>query len=292
MNQVIALYFPEDSFFKSTTSARYFEELWTPRSAREYALLSIASHDPANPTMASVFSRGDVDGIVSMANPEEFGKVVKILRAEINFGRRPAVSVIHPVDDCAAVVTDDYSGGYASASHLLDLGHRHILHFVVGKEVYPYYERLKGYRQAYIDRGLDPNQYLRGCLWHKETDPSPGLPGPDELVMPVLREHPEITAILARTDVIAVRTSHSLSKHGLKVPDDISVVGFDDTEPLTNDRGVNILTTVRLPLRDVGHTAAGQLIRMITGEQKGNCRTVLPVEFVVRNSTAPPRQRS
>ena len=177
INQVIALYFPAE-FFQVNYFGAVFRGVMDASIDHKYSLLSIASYDVANPTMAPVFSRGDVDGIISMANPEEFSKVLKMLRAEINFGRRPAVSAIHPVDDCAAVVTDDYSGGYASASHLLDLGHRHMPHFVVREQVYPHYERLRGYRRAYIDRGLDPNQYLRGCLWHEETDLSPGYPAP------------------------------------------------------------------------------------------------------------------
>ena len=103
-----------------------------------------------------------------------------------------------------------------------------------------------------------------------------------------LREHPEITAVLAMNDASALRAWALLEREGIRVPRDVSIVGFDDTDPKLDADGRNLLTTVRLPLEELGREAARQLVGAITGRTKREEPVILPTELVVRGSTAVP----
>ena len=102
----------------------------------------------------------------------------------------------------------------------------------------------------------------------------------------VLDAHPEITAILAETDMLAFGAQRVASERGLRIPEDLSLVGFDDIPPAA--RNVPPLTTVRQPLAEKGEVAYQLLQELLAGEAPRN--VVLPVELIVRESTAPPRE--
>ena len=101
----------------------------------------------------------------------------------------------------------------------------------------------------------------------------------------ILDAHPEITAILAETDMLAFGAQRLASERGLSIPQDLSLVGFDDIPPAV--RNVPPLTTVRQPLAEKGEVAYQLLQELLAGEAARN--VVLPVELIVRESTAPPR---
>jgi DNA-binding LacI/PurR family transcriptional regulator len=101
----------------------------------------------------------------------------------------------------------------------------------------------------------------------------------------VLDKHPEITAILAETDMLAFGAQRVAGERGLQVPKDLSLVGFDDIPPAV--RNVPPLTTVRQPLAEKGEVAYQLLQELLAGEAARN--VMLPVELIVRESTAPPR---
>lgn len=71
------------------------------------------------------------------------------------------------------------------------------------------------------------------------------------------------------------------------MPEDISIVGFDDTDPMPDRRGMNQLTTVRLPLADVGREAARMVLRGVAGDSPPEEQVMLPTTLIVRGSTAP-----
>lgn len=111
---------------------------------------------------------------------------------------------------------------------------------------------------------------------------------PDDPLATTLQAHPEITAFLAPNDASAHLAYDLFSRLGLRVPDDISLVGFDDTEPLYNAEGDNILTTVRLPLEELGRESARLLIARITRSEPEQREIMLPTELVIRGTTTPP----
>jgi DNA-binding LacI/PurR family transcriptional regulator len=99
----------------------------------------------------------------------------------------------------------------------------------------------------------------------------------------LLDESPGLTAIVASTDVLALQALRELSARGIRVPEEVSVVGFDDV-PAAAPAG---LTTMAQPLVEKGRAAARLLLQGIRGGERSTL--ILPTELVVRSSTAPPR---
>jgi DNA-binding LacI/PurR family transcriptional regulator len=106
-----------------------------------------------------------------------------------------------------------------------------------------------------------------------------------------VKDNPKYTAIIAQNDFSAVRVWRVLLEAGLQVPEGISLISFDDTDPIFSGIGGNILTTVRMPLREFGQEAASLILRAIDGSATNIQNIVLPTELIVRQSTTPPRER-
>jgi len=305
-NYVIGFLVPL-AFERAAYFSRMFHGVMGILSAEGYALVVAYSEDRAEQTrpLPPIFFRGEIDGLIAVANPVHTGPIVTQLRREPGFGARPVVTMINPVPGCAGVLNDDADGAYQATRHLLDLGHRHILHFT--------YERfgtidgrLQGTRRAMAEAGIDPETHLFELdlhahaatrHWYNPTQEDEVSHLPEEAqefssehpVLQALRAHPQISAILALNDPSALRAWYLLNQVGLRVPEDISIIGFDDVEAMPDTHGANQLTTVRLPLPEVGRAAARLLIRHITGHAGEEERVVLPTTLVVRGSTGPPR---
>lgn len=192
----------------------------------------------------------------------------------------------------SSVLVDDRRGAYLAARHLLDLGHRRVA--ILSMEVGPSpcfgwmdagrfrcaeyrveRDRAAGYAAALAEHGIELE---RLPIMEANNEPEPAARQAAEL----LAAHPETTAILAMSDVLALAAVAAARGRGLRVPQDLSVVGFDDVpEAALADPP---LTTVRQPIEEKGRAAA----RLIF--EGGGPRTeVLGVELVVRGSTAAPR---
>jgi DNA-binding LacI/PurR family transcriptional regulator len=149
---------------------------------------------------------------------------------------------------------------------------------------------LHGYQRACAEYGLDPDAVL-----HLRAYWAPYGKDPDarDWVWDALAQsfaaHPEITAILAESDHVAVQLYEALTLAGVRVPEEISLVGFDDTHVIANSSGENALTTVRVPLFELGCEAARLLLAILGGHAAPTTQVTLPVDFVPRHSTAPPR---
>jgi LacI family transcriptional regulator len=117
------------------------------------------------------------------------------------------------------------------------------------------------------------------------------VPGEDGGLPALLRAHPEITAIIAHNDPCAIHAILTLRQAGWRVPEDISVIGCDDTNRLLDATGRNILTTVRLPLCELGRCTAQLLLDRIAGRPIADPPPILPTQLIVRGTTAPPARR-
>jgi LacI family transcriptional regulator len=249
-------------------------------------------HDP----LPRICTTGEIDGLIFCYTSGWCNSLTERLREEPSFGDRPIVGLIDPVAGSSSVHADDLQAGYLAASHLLQLGHRHVIHSFdssqqrkYGLKVSPdnvYANRTRGIGQAYAEFGLDADEYAH-MVDVPRDDEEVEEKGPPFIQM--LRDHPEITAIIAPNDYVAVRLWSLLRKAGFRIPEDISMVGFDDTDPMMTEEGVGILTTVRLPLHQIGQEGARLMLRYINEEAYSIQNTVLPVELIVRNSTALPR---
>jgi DNA-binding LacI/PurR family transcriptional regulator len=235
-----------------------------------------------------------VDGAILLAGPDFGPHLVKALRAEPCFGERPIVSLQKPLSEpgCSAVLTDDWRGAYATMTHLLELGHRAVAHFV-GEPLGGYLveQRLAAYRQACHDFGADPQGVLHLVEWDLGLRWQSGPMA--EALLAWLRHHPEVTAVLAITDEGAVAIWEVLAAAGYRIPEQLSLVGFGDLDPVPGGAlgQENQLTTVQLPLTEVGCEAARLLIGQVTGEIVGDRQVTLPTSLVVRRSTGSPPRR-
>ncbi|MFI1940779.1 LacI family DNA-binding transcriptional regulator [Streptomyces purpureus] len=184
----------------------------------------------------------------------------------------------------AALAFDNRGGARRLTEHLLALGHRRIGYIAGPADRTTTRHRLKGHREAMAAAGLagDAEGQERATL-HGPYDRRCGY----DAALELLRRDPELTAIVAANDTIALGACAALRDQGLRVPDDVSVAGFDDL-PFSVD-AVPGLTTVRLPLYEAG-ARAGRLAMGTEEPPPGGVATIA-AELMVRGSTAGPRAR-
>jgi LacI family transcriptional regulator len=182
-----------------------------------------------------------------------------------------------PTLDIPTVGAANWAGGMAATEHLLGLGHRRI-GFVAGPvRLLCSRARLDGYRAALDGAGVavDDALIVPGDFYHQA-----GFDGCNTLLD--LEEPP--TAVFAASDQMALGAIEALRRRGLRVPEDMSVVGFDDLPEVR--WSAPPLTTVRQPLADMGKLATRTVLRLALGEDPVSPRVELATELVVRASTA------
>ena len=241
---------------------------------------------PGGPTGADRVSRVVMDGAIGVCLPTDADMVALLRRRGV-----PVVLVdSRPVRGWDAVNVHDRQGAQAAARHVIGLGHRHVALVTIelggdlriaslrSRSSNPVVtERLAGWRSVLDVPGVRTtvisspvngrtHGYAAGAL---------GLDG---------RDAP--TAFLCLSDVLALGVIDAAVERGLRVPHDISVVGFDDG-PLTGSV-TPPLTTVAQPVRDKGRLAGRILVGRLSGDRGAGQRHVLATELVVRGSTGPP----
>lgn len=182
---------------------------------------------------------------------------------------------------------DSYLGSYAATKHLLELGHRRI-GYLLCRTGLNHIQRHQAYRNAMADAGVCVREEWvceRGAQ-NLKNDIQYGARMFHELI----RRVPDLTAVMATNDNFAMGAIHSAVELGLRVPDDLSIVGFDDYDfsEFTNPA----LTTVMHPVEEAGRLAA----KAVDDYLKANGtvplpRQILPTKLLVRNSTGPVRRQ-
>ncbi|HEX2951816.1 MAG TPA: LacI family DNA-binding transcriptional regulator, partial [Armatimonadota bacterium] len=259
------------------------------------------TEDGEGTPLSPLFDRGDIDGIIGIH--DSFGELLQVLRQNKGFGNRPSISLTNPVAGSSVVRADDRLGAYLAARHLLSLGHKDILLFTFifaqdGREN----ERITGACDAFREYGLDPDQHLYTIPHYPGWLNTGGMqkihyqrmhitPYPLDETHPFLQylhDHPQITAILAPNDACALNAWQVLRAANISVPEQMSLVGFDDILITLDAENGKYLTTVHVPLYEIGTTAATLLLKRIFGELAEDEEITLPVELIDRGSTAPP----
>jgi DNA-binding LacI/PurR family transcriptional regulator len=249
--------------------------------------------------LPAIYRRDEIDGVLAISDHLRIG-LLELLRSEPGMAQKPIVGVVGPGNGTSTVRPDDYDAGYQAMSHLLDLGHRVTM---VVRMKSPSEKSIEGFRtrgivDACIERGLDPDTTLVDGGWTFKSEDLVSKTSKQlveehaKIIIQMIKERPEITAIVAPNDGDAQWIYWALRRSGIRIPEDISMVSFDDTEAILDDQGNNMLTTVRLPLFDVGEESAKLLIQRIRGEVNKDREIVLPVELIVRGSTSSPSQRA
>jgi LacI family transcriptional regulator len=235
--------------------------------AREVSLLERLMH-------------GTTDGGL-LVLPEESGSE---LRSLMTYGYR--FVVVDPrtlIDERVPTVSAAHSSGADQATrYLLGLGHRRIAAITGHGYMMATQERLRGYHSALGAAGVLPDPRL-------EVESNFDVDGGREAAAALLELEDRPTAIFAFNDPLAIGAMQAVLTRGLRVPEDISIVGFDDTA----EAGLVTpqLTTVRQPLAEMGRMGVSLLMRLLEGRRFEALHVELATQLVVRGSTAPPPAR-
>lgn len=277
--RTVGLALPLPARPRALSSGPYFEFVAAAAdrlAEHGYTLLSLISRDPGAADLVRLARGGHVDGMLLMQVRLEDPRVAALRVADLPFvtigrTRDPAGLVRVDVDFAAAAET--------AVGHLVALGHRRIA-FLGGAPDYGfYYHALDGFRRAHAAHGLPlpPDRVL-------SVDAASGL---HEALRPVLddRGAGRVTALVTVGDLEAATALHILVEHGLRVPDDLSIVALYDS-PLTA-LAHPPLTALRSPAEALTAEAVDLLLAMLAGRRPDNPERLLSAELVVRGSTSP-----
>ena len=213
-----------------------------------------------------------LDGLLIISLEKETEVIKKIDTLKL-----PTVVINQKINlpNVSYVATDDCNGGMKAVQHLLDLNHTKIALLGGTPKFYTSIERRQGYEQALQNAGIaiDPELILVGNF-----DKQKGY----ETIKALLEKRSDVTAIFAANDVMALGAYQAIKEKGLCIPDDISVVGFDNQEFC--DLVDPPLTTIRKHRRVMGEKAADIILENI--EQTGSVQQVtLQTDLIIRKST-------
>ncbi|WP_395659544.1 LacI family DNA-binding transcriptional regulator [Nocardioides sp.] len=198
---------------------------------------------------------------------------------------RPVTVVGADVPGWATVRIDDEAAARCATQHLLDLGHRRIGY--VGGAIDGVLDftapaaRVAGFRDTLAEAGIEPDVGL-------ETEGEFTVAGGMRAGVELLARPDRPTAIFAASDEMAFGVLRAARERGLRVPEDVSVIGIDDHEMSE----IFELTTVAQPVREQGRVAAQQVLAALTAQHWLPEQVVLPTRLVVRHTTAPPCDRA
>ena len=181
--------------------------------------------------------------------------------------------------DADYVVCDDERGGYLAGQHLAELGHRRTLVITAGPHISSSRERLGGFRWAMEERGIpvDPALIIQSDASAHDSN---------RMIDGLLADGLEFTAIFAFSDYIAWEVIYALNRHGVRVPQDVSIVGFDDVQ--SHMCFPPPLTTVHFPKRTICTKSVEILLERMRRSSDDFCHVVLDSRLVVRETTAAP----
>jgi len=227
----------------------------------------------------SVYRRGVADGaLVFSPMPEEQPRLLEVQNAGF-----PLV-VIHPgcsPEGLTSIEPADFEGARMAMQHLITLGHRRIAIAMESDVWGAGCGRLKGYKAALTEAGIpiDPTLTQIGLSGFPESGHA--------AAQHWLQAGVEFTAVLCFNDLVAYGLIQELNTFGIAVPEEVSVIGFDD---IPNSRYIPPcgLTTVRQPIADIGQQALEMLVRLIDGEIEPGEHIHVPMELILRGTTAPP----
>jgi LacI family transcriptional regulator len=237
--------------------------------------------------------------IYSLTDPKDSCEEVAALLAQVSNGvvcsaphhhdylaalgalRVPVVTIDNPGSFGPTIVCDNYNGACAAMRHLLELGHRRIAHIAGHEGSRTSLERRRAYEDVLRERGVRPDRALI-----VEGDNTLATAAALTQRLLALPEPP--TAIFTYNDAGALGALEAARLAGLRVPADLSVVGFDDVPQAAH--AAPPLTTVHQPVEQMGQSAVNTLLALLSGIQAVSSVITFPTSLVVRGSTGPPRK--
>ncbi|WP_307859053.1 LacI family DNA-binding transcriptional regulator [Herbiconiux sp. SYSU D00978] len=265
-------------FTLSTTgNMRTLEGIAASASEAGYAITLIPVSAPTQIGVRSAFTRLDelaVDAVIVIME-------VHLLDSSM-FALPPGVHVVVVDSDAgdryAVVDTDQADGARQAVEHLLGLGHRTVHHLAGPEGSFAAERRAKAWRETLEASGREVPEPLRGD-WSGESGYRAGLE---------LADDPSCTAVFCANDQMALGVYRALRERGRRVPEDVSIVGFDDIPDATAFDPP--LTTVHQDFAEVGRRCVEQALEQVRGGASRPGSTLVPTHLVERASTAaPPR---
>jgi DNA-binding LacI/PurR family transcriptional regulator len=241
-------------------------------AGRQLVLALGSGRDPERP-LTRYLTRQHVDGVLllSLHGDDPLPRELSERGLPVVLGGRPSGGYRG-----AFVDVDNVGGARAGVAHLVERGRRRIATVAGPADMGVGQDRLTGYRTALLAARLpaDESLVVRG-----DFSEASGLEG----VRALLARRPDVDAIFAANDLMAVGAMRAVRESGRTVPGDVAIVGFDDA-PLSRVTDPP-LSTVRQPVEDMGREMAELLLRLIADDADGDLQRVLPTELVVRASS-------
>ncbi|WP_429818428.1 LacI family DNA-binding transcriptional regulator [Ensifer sp. B1-9] len=241
-----------------------------------YATLNRAGREIA---YLQLIERNHVDGLIFVTNHPDDGQLATLINRT---GKVVIADEDVPGARAPKLFCDNELGGYLAGRHLAEFGHRHVL-FVGGpEEMISSRRRLNG-----LERGLREASSDSSRVSKYAGDYTVGFGR--QAAKRFIEENRPATAIFASSDEIAIGMIEVFRDQGVSVPDDVSVIGFDDVGPLHLFGPP--MTAIRQPVRTIGARALSLLLETNWQDKQAPVEELLPVEIVVRKSVAPPAKR-
>jgi LacI family transcriptional regulator len=235
-------------------------------------LLNTSSRKQMEKTYTQLCRERRVDGVIIQGIKREDPYLLEVVESDI-----PCVLVDIPIESSTVgyVTTDNVSGSIKAVQHLIDLGHKEIGMINGHDQAFVSQERLKGYEKALQDNNLALNkEHVVNGYFEEESARIAALK--------LLKEQPQLTSLFCASDLMAFGAIKAAKELGLKVPEDFSVIGFDDI--ILASYASPSLSTVSQDMFKVGSESARLLIDILEGKQEGR-NIVISNELILREST-------
>ncbi|MCD8350900.1 MAG: LacI family transcriptional regulator [Planctomycetaceae bacterium] len=212
-----------------------------------------------------------IDGVISLSANAAKSLMERIAK------RYPIVVACQYLDNkrIPNITIDNLSAAKCITEYLIGLGHRRIAHLTSDPEKLLYRDRLRGYTQALADHGIEVDEAII-------RSGAPSFEGGFKQMNELLRLAEPVTAVFAAGDTMAIGAMKALQKAGKRIPEDVSVAGFDDIE--FSSVFEPALTTIRQPRYWMGKSAMLKLIKLMNGHSLDQMQDLLDYELIVRDS--------
>ncbi|MCA0354645.1 MAG: LacI family transcriptional regulator [Chloroflexi bacterium] len=272
--KVIAVFISRTTatIFRNPTFSHLLQGMTEACNAKGYVLMvSLDSANRADDPATKLLNGRSVDGRIVIPNTINDPLLPQLIADRVPMvlvGKHPLLHHIVSVD------IDHFAGSYQAVHHLLKLGHQSVGMIVGSLHALATHDQIEGYQQAYREAGLPIHPAL--IATGNETEQ-----GGQAAIEQLLALQPRPSALFVSSAVMATGVLQTLHTQGLRVPDDITVVCFDDV-PTAASLNPS-MTSLHQPMYDLGATAANVLIDMIEGKTPSSENTILPISMIVRH---------
>lgn len=224
--------------------------------------------------MAALAS-GMIQGVILLSTRNYDLLIQDLANSDYPFVVSGRISGIKSDRQIYSVNTDNRNDSFEMVEHLVKLGHKKIAIINGPHEYVVNRDRYDGYRRALLSNGIDFDEDL-------EINGGFTLDDAKQAVINKLNEHKDITAIFAKDDLKAIAAIQGIREMGLRCPEDIAIVGYNDYE--IAKIAVPSLTTMRVPIYDLGLEAAKMLMQLFKEEDIAEPTKLLPTKMIIRDS--------